>query len=1228
MFSAWRPAFIAVIVSTVVAAWHWPRLAAAQLGPQATIVLYGDSINWRGDSGQEVGVELFRDGLGIGNGAGRTGTSGAVAIRIEGSAGANVISIAPGDEIQVFAGTDYTETISIPSLHATVTDAGASVAVTAPTGVSVALKRIINGTWFRTEFLGEVEINESGTGEIRLPLAEPNLQGLAEIKMDGRHTFRVAFARPRVYVDVSSGRIEGQATYGTQVALELRNRLGQVTSVNTAVPETRNSMDWLATSDGAFALGAGTQITATHTDAHGTRSVSTSEAPQISITVDDRSGALAGVGPPKSDLHLVLRDGDGVAITRTVRTDADGAYRASLPGIDTSQGVAADITYDTGGVFVFRALYVIDSISIGLYSTDVLGFVGLADVPVRVEVRSPEGDVKAEGSVRTNDHGRYRFSMWVSTDPRVEQDLLLLPGDIVTIDLTDGDAKNVVVPDIRVTVDVENERLSGQALPSSVVWAGIGESDTVDTSHHTVADPIGQFELTFGDRELRRPISGILEVRTANRVRFTMGWAAPEVTIELHSGEIRGLGPRGLPLSARLVDSDGKVVGGKEFSMRARNHEPVGHWVTNLRDWAGEISRATSGDVLQLDVASERIAIAIPWLHSEVNVETDEVHGQLNPQSKATLTIGRKNEGGRFVQRTSVTVEGDAQGRFARDFSGVYDIRLNDEIRLEYEDPAGHRILHYRSVPGVVIDIDRSAVHGYSEPGASIVVDRGDDHWAGQASASGQYFIELGAGLRGSMLSVGDRVTVRRQLTDGSDTILASVKIPEFTLLVDEDRGAVRGAAPHPGEVDLHVVHTFRRTIGGGTSTFGFRRATVAESGQYEVQLDRIGVLGSTVSTEPGQRFRAILSLDNGVQLVRWKLFPIANAQQRGARVCGYGQPRTEVSARVVGGPAEGASGNALVARDFSYEIELQHASGEPATLGNGSRLEVSFPGGTETMTIPRFDLDTAWNYQSAQRNVPSTRISGWVGIGTMLYLKMPASGCLRGNTDAFSLELTRSEWFDYAEAPRVNPGNGLLLGHFLGTGHRQFHLKIRPRLQVFVRSNRISGDVSPGIRTTLRLVDPSGREVATAEETGDTFGRFDAVLTDRVGLAEATLQPGMKIGVQFGAVREEIIIDDISFDYSPETGVVVVAAANRPVRVEFDTLDGRTHKVAGTTNADGRWLISPQELPARAGWTLADVALIRAVAWNLAGHEFIAETEIRGPRGEIRVYLPMALYR
>ena len=1226
-----RPIQWAMLIAIGVSSPALERPAAAQPQGGATVLLYGDSITWRGEAGQDVTIALRRDGGTVARGSGRTSHSGAAAIGLEGVAGNEPVAITPGDVLAWAIGEALTETLAIPPLSAEAAEAGSRVLLSAPPGASVTLKRIIDGAWFRTERIGEVTADELGRAEVRLAQAKTDLQGLAEMAVDGRHTIRCAFARPRVYVDVSSGRLNGQATHGTRVALDLRTGLGQETHLSARVPQTKGSLAWQAALEGSFVLGAGTRITATHRAQDGSAATTSSEVPKISIEVDRRTGALSGEGPPSTRLHLALRDSEGVAISRTLQTNPDGTFRIASSEIEPTLGLAADITYDTGGVFVYRASAIIDSTTIGLYSADVSGFIGLASASVHIEVRSPDGEVKAAGSVRTDAHGRYRFSMSVSSDPRVHEDVLIHPGDVVIIDRAQGDPRHIVVPEISVGVDVDRGRLSGRAPPASIVGAGLGESDTIAVTHHTAADAAGRFELFLDDLALRRPASGIVEVQTADRVRFTLGWAAPSVIVELHTGEVRGAGPRGRPMSAKVVDPAGRTVGGNDFSLRAKNLEPVGLWITVLRDWAGEIVRPEPGDRLALDVSSEVLDIEIPWLHAEVDVASNRVQGQLNPMGSASLTLHRVDGQGHPIRHITAAVQGDAQGRFEHDFSDTDDIHFGDWIQLEFDDPAGHRILRASSVPAVVIDLDRSAVHGHGEPGSRIVVERGEDVWDGLVSASGSYFVELRGGDLTDVLHEGDHVTVRNEALEGkgSTKVLASMAIPSFTFDVDLDAGVAHGQAPAFREVEIDVASVFQRSGLGGTPSFGYRRVAVQSSGRFHAALDELGYRGLPILTLPGQRFRATATMEDGVRLVRWNVLPIANVQQRGALVCGYGQPGTDVRARVLAGPSEGASGTARVAANLAYALELEHPSGEPVSLGSGSQLELTFADDPQQLTLPRFDLTTDWSFRSPQRAVPTTLLSGWVGIGTQLFLRMPATGCLRGDSGAYTLEFSRSESFALDSAPRVDRGQGLLLGHYFGSrSHRQFHLQVRPKLRVFLGTDRIEGAVSPGTGTTIRLLDARGRQVATATTTGDTHGRLRSRLTATSGDEPIEMAPGMTLTAQFGSTREALVLGDVSFDFSTSAGVVVLAQPDSPMRLELDSLDGRTHTTSGTTGPDGRWHVRAHDLPARSGWDFADVARIRAVVVDASGHEFVSESVLRQPRSENVLFLPVGVRR
>jgi hypothetical protein len=207
-----------------------------------------------------------------------------------------------------------------------------------------------------------------------------------------------------------------------------------------------------------------------------------------------------------------------------------------------------------------------------------------------------------------------------------------------------------------------------------------------------------------------------------------------------------------------------------------------------------------------------------------------------------------------------------------------------------------------------------------------------------------------------------------------------------------------------------------------------------------------------------------------------------------------------------------------------------------------------------------------------------------------------------------------------------LDPGAGLEIAFFTADGHRFYRHVFRSFGQVFVHTPEVRGRANPFSTVEVTVLTAAGAEKAAGTAVADGEGRFR--LSVRSGGATARIEPGDVVRLTASGESPEILVEEMTFDFTPQGGLVGIAPPDRDVEVRVTLEDGRELSIAQHTDAAGRFTYGRADLPPRADWDFQDIRVIQAGLPTANGHEIAAEVALEAvppPTGGFQILLPWA---
>jgi hypothetical protein len=1094
-------------------------------------------------------------------------------------------------------------------------------------------------------------VTADAAGAFTLNLAgETDLQpgavtGRASYTTSANYRFDAQFAALSASLTLGARALRGQATPGTQVAVDLRRADGSTVRLGPA--EVTGGTTYMMALGGQggpgqggpgqappppFAAGDSVIVTETGGPAGSDQTLSATLA-AVTISVNASTDRISGTAPAGTALTLSADAMDGTTANFNATADAGGSYSVAAAGqADLGPGWRVRAAYDAAPGVRVGALAVLRKVRIGVHLPTGQGRAEPGR-QVTVTLRSDVGAVKRLQRTVVNDQGEYNLQFGGGFFGPGTTQVTAEPGDSVEIAFVEGDPQLLTVPALSARSDVTADTVSGAAPSGSTVRVRV-DSAPGRPSVTAAANPADAYVASLtGTLDLQRPANGTASFTLGDGTEFYTTWAAVQLTAALgntfNSNFVTGNGPSGRRVLAELLAPDGRVVGQASGTVFGGDGNfviigPAGasspQFFLQLADTTGTPVEMKPGDKLRVTTGDDVNEVLVPPLDAVIFVQTDTVNGHTLPNAKVTVQIIADPTGG--ISATADTTA-DAAGNFSHSFAGTWDVKYGDFVQLA-TTVDGHNILNTTIAPGMLLDLDQALLLGSLAPNiqATVSLKRGtrtlSEMTTGTDLSGAFATVFTDAEGQPLLLLTGDVVTVTPK-TAGTDPL--SLTVPDLTITADPATDEIRGRATAGGALAMLATDAYART-----GSLGIAQAWPVIGNDSTYTTDFV----PRVNVRPGTRLYSIYRPPAGHYVARTYTVPILNAEHSGPNACGFAEARYGPVAKLKdAGGTTLADAFAPGSMDGFFSMVLRDPA-KAAVATAAGMIEHSDLGTTNvSIDMPPLDLQVDWQNRAIQGTGPAN---------TTFYLAqaVPCPGQQPGGVlninigFAFEGQTGPDGNFQFFVPPNIGaPGTGLELSLYAPNDHRVFRQMYRTLGRIFIHHDRVAGRANPLDAVTVILKSASGTERARAVVKANENGFFDARLTDAGG-QPLTIAAGDVVLLQAPTEAPEITVEPLAFDWSPGGSPLVgQAPPGRTVQVVLRLANGQFESIARPVDANGTFRFTASDVPPRATWSYDEVVALRVVLATTNGHQIIDQTDKfeSGPDQEPdhrKVYLPM----
>lgn len=1218
--------------------------AATRSGdPRIEITVLGDQVRWFGEPGVVVRAEL-RGPHGLKATAAARNTSFNVSLRFTPVTSGGDPLIRPGDEVVVTPEEGPLVRVAVPELAADVDAAADRIVGRAPPGSVVEVLRNFDEPlgMVASGAAGDVEVNLSGrhdiargfTGQLRFVAADDI-------------AFTTWFDVADVAAWVDTERLEVRASLGTTVTVTVVPPGGAGTRHAVTFSRPVHFSTPFRCPD-CPRLEPGTAVTVTKRGAlPALDSVWAGRVPPLGVRLDRGANRVHIAGPPGGTVVLEAGDSDGLlrgrpAVSEAIAMDATGRFVLDLAGrAEVIPGWMARLNHPVGpGVTLFGE-DLLRVVRAGLWGTYLEGIVA-PEATVTVTLAAPDGSPKAQGLATSSQAGFYTLRFGSVASGSATGGPMIAPGDTLILEEASvGDPVMVEVPHVTVQADAGTDTISGNAPPAYEVVVGVGQS----TVSRTATRQGDRYAASFsGVRDLVPAMGGPLALKQrTGRFEFHTCWAITDLDLILgvadtdgepsYDARIRGRACAGRTVQVRWLTPDGRLVGHLRLPLRPKSIQSLWNpdvWTAVLQDSSGRGLEMEPGDRFVVDVGDDHVELAVPELTVEADVRADEIGGRTLPNHSVAVSARRRGDLGAAYGNGTTS---DASGRYRFDARGAFDIQHGDQVSAGITTPEGYHVGRHTEAPGLRLDLAAAAITGVSVPDGEVlaVVHDGRETRAtatGRTAHDGAFDVVMresdGRPLRPR---AGDVVRVTVRGAGGADEM--TMIVPDLTLTVDRAAGAVRGRATPGGALVVEAMGTFFSSQGtDGIGTMRAASVAIGADGTWALPLGDVG--GTSISLFPGLLLRAQYRLPEGHLVVLGTTVPVVNVEHGGPHVCGAGPAGALVVATATdaaGTPRGWARGQ--VGDDARYALVLRESSGEPIATRAGDAVRVEVGGETIEVMLPSLVLGVQWRAMRTGWAMPETLVTGSGPALRQVYLRAPVRDCFTGAQVQRGIQEylagTGDDGTFRKPIDHQVAGGGVELAFLAPDRHRFYRHARRGQVRVHIDTDRVTGRGMPLQPITITLGAADGVLLGGGHARVDADGRFDLRLKDPAG-RPVTGRAGGIVGFVSGGDAGTVAILPLSFDFDSAAGLFGLAHPSARVALALRLIDGTVRRFELAGAADGRFRFTPSDVPAREGWSLADVRHLELVLPLDDGHEIVAETHLGWSAPSQRLFLPFAL--
>lgn len=1052
--------------------------------------------------------------------------------------------------------------------------------------------------------------------------------------------FRLPVAALAAEIDVEQRVVAVTASLGTQVRLRLfgsdpsfgTNFLmtGGATGRSTTIPEGVGPLTGLQ-----LQVGADSPV-----DGLDARELS-AQVPVLGLWVDLDRDEVHGTAPPDSPLVVQVRDPSTTLESKPtasagVRSDSTGAYTASFrPDHDLQGGwkVAVRLPLDEGLTLVARI--VTRSVRVPLYGQTISAFLPDLTLPITMTLRSAAGTLKATGQAQVS---RSQAEFQAARGMEVGG-VQILPTDTLEIETSRGDPIFLTMPELEAHADAAKQELTGTAPPGSTLRLTVPDATGKRIHHFTTADDDGHYRFPqTEDLSFLPETSGSVAVISSRGDEFELSWVVPQLSLNLVSLQLGGIGPNGRDVTVEVQDPAGAVLIHRAQRMNAK---PVAvyhrgqSWRMPLVDSAGQPLALRPGDVVRAWIGPDVTELVVPTIQVDFDVTADIIRGRTSLRRAAVsghvwkaALFGGVEEGRPLATVQSTT---DDAGLWQWDLAESGGLAGLDNVTIYLAAENGHFVVTRASARGFTVDMSSGDISGFVAPGQHVTATL-----RGPAALRG-----AGADLASNDGAFTLRVVDERGQpvlpTDGDEVIIATDRptetmravLPRFEAHVSVADKAVTGLAVPGGLVSVSVAPTFRVGIELNNPNDGVATTGAEENGRYSFAFADI-IRGDTqaLAPSPGAEFKVRQQVEPGFFVQRRAYVPLINAEHGGSQVCGVASPHQRVDATLRSGTGEVlAQGSAQADARARYSIRLRDSAGRTRRLVPGQSVTIEVDGHEAKLALPPLNVTVDRGIVAPQYSAfPVDRISGATSPYVDYFVTVPLIDCFTG--EVLGSQYDGRTASNGALSTYINPqsaGEGVELAFRMGTGQRFFRHLRRLQLEAHVG------------KPTLMLYGTVGNQVdVELRRGGEIAARADMILDDEGrGRLDFRTPAGAAVMIAAGdviAAREEqskalTTVVSLNVDGDAASGLFGSTAPDQCIVVQLRLRDGRTLAITTEASSMGDFALRETDLPPRRDWGLGDVTTFLVLAPDQDGHRTAVDgrlaAEPQDPRAR-PIFLPM----
>lgn len=1217
---------LAIVTVTAAAFGGWSERAGgdrvrAQAPAPAVITLNTRFLEWSASPGERVEASLRRRGREIAATGSTADTSGRVSFALNGIGG-TLATVQPGDTVSLRKAGASPLDIAVLDLVAGVDAAADTVVGHAPPGASIDVAMEAAGGAgapvgrtvaagpdgrFEARFAGALDIGPESRGVVHATSADGHVmraivRGAAllvtlgwpeiEVRSTPGEGLSAAVSGPGKRLAGGSPAVAGADPYGSGATLETVDR-GIITLRDPVV--------------------AGDTLTVTRMSAALPVHSVTLAVPDVSVTIDGARRRVIGAAPAGGAIGIELRGPDGETHHVSGTVGADGRFEVSAPEAPMGPGWQAAATWDGGDGLRVRAIGVMTRLSLALHTPRVSGIARpFSDVSI---VRfGADGERSGPWRATVDRDGRFTALLLGVAEGRTISHRLA-PGDVVQFDLAEGDPIPVQVPEMTARADADAEVVEGEAPPGAALLATVSGGVDAPPAAEAAggADAAGRYRIAFGDgTDIEPPAAGAVILVRPDGHRIELAWSAVSMRAEIGGARIQGNAAPEREVEVVARDVAGTVLARARTRAVTPAEDGV-RFTLVLTDALGAPIALAPGDRLSAIVGDHSTEFEIPPLDGVIHVADDLVAGGTTPDTRVAIVVSGPT--GASARRE---VAADAAGSFAYAFGGEFDIRYNDRVEL---GAAVGRNVAWRDVraPGLTLDLAAASVSGWIEPAVAAEIElHREGAVAGRARTFTRADATFSATIRDSAGHVvpprtADVLVVSAPLAGAERRI--EMDVPELSISVDPAADRVSGTGAPGGALELSIEHAFAD---------GSLEATPAISADGRWDAGALGALDIAA----GARATARMRLPSGHLARRTAVLPVLSIAHGLDLVCGQADPHAPISL-TASEPGGAEIGHAATAADAfgTFSARLVGSGGRRVELADGVRLRAVIGSEARSVEVGAFTAELDSVREVVAGSAPA-------GAEVALVAPLEAADCrgrAAGHVDRpAARRVVADAEGGFAFALRGDIGasraEGLEVAYSTADGHHVF-LPVRGvQAELHVYRARVEGLAAPRAELAVRLVGGGDETLATGAAVAGPDGSFALTLLDGEG-APAEILPGQVVEIVSTALSdhaERIRAEHLVFDIGDAGAIAGSSLPGRAVELALSLVDGRRIETVRTADDDGIWGFGPADVPARAGWGLADVALVRARVEVSGRHAMVAEAVLVDPVGSgRRIYLP-----